>query len=240
VQAEHLLASIIFAAAAGAWFTYFRLKASPAKPFLWMLVAILGGHLSALVSLLAYDALEALGYSTQWSLLQEGWGLGLRTSLCIGFVEEGSKLLPVLVLILVSKRVTRSHDGLFLAACAGLGFAVAENVVFLSQGITLVESAARAVVTPVTHALFAAPWGLGLAHFILRRRASLLIGAFATSVSAHGAYDLFLAHPGVPVVTSALVVLGLWAWFITHASPPTGRRTPALAIAHTGSHSLVS
>lgn len=216
---SHLWASLLFAGTAGAWFAYFRLKERNAKPFFLMLLAIIGGHLSALAAVLVYGRLESWGYSTDWRVMQQSWSRGMPMSLVIGLVEEGTKLIPVLLIVLVSRHVTRAQDGLFLAACAGLGFAVAENVIFSEQGLTMVEGVARAATTPVTHALFAAPWGLGLASFLLKRRPAALILSFGTSVGAHGLYDFLLARPHVPLLASAVVVLGLWVWVIARTAP---------------------
>jgi RsiW-degrading membrane proteinase PrsW (M82 family) len=75
------------------------------------------------------------------------------------------------------------------------------------------DGVARALAAPITHALFAAPAGLGLAYAVLQRKYWALALGFAASVVLHAAYDLFLAQPGLQLAASG-VVLAVWVWLI--------------------------
>jgi RsiW-degrading membrane proteinase PrsW (M82 family) len=211
--------SLLSVVTAAAWFTYFRMKERHAKPLSMMVLAIVGGYLSAFGALFIYNRLDSLGYATDWRVLQESWRRGLPMSLMIGWVEETAKAVPVLLLVAMSRRITRSRDGIYLSACAGLGFAVAENAILAQQAASWAEGLARAATTPVTHALFAAPWGYGLANWLLHRRPRVLVLSFVTSIFAHAMYDFLLARPHVPVAASAGVVAALWAWLILRTQP---------------------
>lgn len=219
----------VFGLAACAWFGYFCRKEQSTKPLWWKALALLGGYLAVLAAVFGYRSIEALGCSPEWAVLEGGGSRALGLCLIIGFVEEGAKMLPVVLLAVWSRRFDRPVEGLFFAACAGVGFATAENTsLWMSGELSVVDGLARAVAAPVTHALFAAPWGLGLGGFLLRRKPSILLLGFAASVVSHGAYDLLLARAQGPSLAAALLVLALWIWLIVHTSPPLRRRLRAL------------
>ncbi len=212
--AHPTLAGVFFGAAAGAWFAYFRLKERVSKPFGLMLAALLGGHVSGLLAVLAFDQLDAWGLVADWCLLEQSWRRALPATLMIAGVEEGAKLLPTLVVGLAGRRHLRSsRDAIFISALVGVGFAVVENVVLCQQGMSVRDSLARAVASPVTHALFAAPAGLGVGRMLLWRRWFALPVGLVTSITAHGAYNLLLARQ-VPQAIPAMIVLALWVWLL--------------------------
>jgi RsiW-degrading membrane proteinase PrsW (M82 family) len=219
VYTPHLGAAI-FGLTAGGWFTYFRLKDRTRRPFWLVLAALVGGNIASLVALLVYEALEVSGLGIEWSTLQAGGPPAVLSALGIGLVEELCKLLPVAALALFTRRIEKPRDGLLLAACAGVGFSAAENMVLTLAGVPLmVEGLARAAAAPVTHALFAAPWGLGLGAMLKRRRLSPFLIGLATSVMSHALYNFLLARPSVPRAAAAGVILVLWAWVLLWTTP---------------------
>lgn len=208
-----LLAGAAFSASAAAWVAYFRWK-DRQRPEPWVLLWLMvgGGLLSALLSLAGYQGLDALGVGTAWEQLaapslRESLGAALR----IGAVEESVKLLPVALLALTHRHFDEVLDGVVYAACVGLGFASAENLALFDGGqLSALETAARAVASPLTHALFATPLGLGLALAVLRRRVWAAPLGLGVSIAAHALFDWLLARPGLPPASSAGVVLLLW------------------------------
>lgn len=85
------------------------------------------------------------------------------------------------------------------------------------------EQLARAAVSPLTHALFAAVWGLGLARALLvartaRGRFLWQAGPLAAGMGLHGLYDYFILAFDATWASSA-VILALWVGLIV-----TGRR----------------
>lgn len=222
------LAMAVAAASAIGWLVYFRWKdrARPEPP--WLMAAAAGGGAGGvLLALAGFELGNAAGAETSWEQLQSMPALGATlAALRIGLVEEVSKLLAVLPVVLLARAFDEVLDGIVYAACAGLGFATAETAFLFAQGDwALADALGRAIAGPLTHALFAAPWGLGLSFALLRRNRAALAAGLALSIAAHGAYDLLLARPGVPPAVSAAVVLGLWIWFL-RAAPRLARQAP--------------
>ncbi|HZH04131.1 MAG TPA: PrsW family glutamic-type intramembrane protease [Myxococcaceae bacterium] len=217
---------------AGGWFTYFHLKDEGTREARWLrIAAIAGGCASIGAALFGYRAAESLGLRASWQeMVTGGTWPAMRMALLIGTVEEAAKLLPVAAFCLILRPSSSARTGLILAACSGVGFATAESAILMSSdALGLAEGLARAAATPVTHALFAAPWGLGLMSSLRGEpgRGWSLAAGFATSVASHGLYDFLLSRPGLPPAAAALVVLSLWVWLMAQTRP-TPRRHPRL------------
>jgi RsiW-degrading membrane proteinase PrsW (M82 family) len=207
----------LFGSCAAGWFLYLRWKDDGRPEALPLrLVATLLGFGSTGAAFLGYNAFTSVGLDVEWSaLMHASLPRAVTLSLVIGLVEETAKMLPVVAFLLFSRRLVNLRDWLILAACAGLGFATAESMsLYLHGELTLTDAVARAIAAPIIHALFSAPWGLGLGALILLRRVLPLVAGMTTSIFAHGLYDLIIARPGVPTLLAALVVLGLWIWLI--------------------------
>lgn len=205
------------AAAAGAatWVVYFRWK-DRAKPEPWtlQLATVAVGALAVCAALLGYRAVDAFGPVVSWEALVGPWSRAVPAALAIGVVEEAAKLLPVLPIALVSKHFDELWDGPVYAGASAIGFALAETMMLAFSGeLGLVDGLARALAAPITHAVFAAPWGLGLAYFVLRRDGRALALGFVASAVAHGLYDLLLARPGLQLAAAG-VVLVVWLWML--------------------------
>lgn len=214
---EGVLWLLLPAAAAGAaaWVVYFRWK-DRAKPEPWalQLATAAVGALAVGAALLGYRAADAFGPVASWEALVGPWSRALPAALVIGVVEEAAKLLPVLPVALASRHFDELWDGPVYAGASAVGFAFAETVMLAFSGeLGLVDGLARAVAAPITHAVFAAPWGLGLAHFVLRRNARALGLGFAASAGVHGLYDLLLARPGLQLAAAGVVLL-VWLWMM--------------------------
>jgi RsiW-degrading membrane proteinase PrsW (M82 family) len=226
---QFLLGVTFVGLAAVGWFAYFRSKEDGRRAVRWLrLAAIAGGCMSVLAALSAFQLVGRLGFDANWTVLVEGplVKAGLA-ALLIGIIEEGAKLLSVACLAGFSRHIYRPRVGLVLAACTGVGFAMAESVSLLSTGhLTPVEALARAAASPITHALFAAPFGVGLAELVLTGRWRNLVLGFSVSALSHGLYDLLLARPDVPRWAAASVVLALWIWLMYRTASRFPGRTP--------------
>lgn len=214
-----LNATLLIAVGLGAvaWVIYFRRKdrASP-EPLGLMLAVVGGGALSVPVALAGYGGFEAAGLVTEWEDLA-GPNLiwAVRVALRIGLVEEAAKMLPVVAIILFTKQLDEPLDGIIYAACSALGLAAGETVFMVRGGeLGLVDGLARALSAPLSHAMLSAPWGLGLALFLLRKQRWGLPLGFGLSVAFHGAYDLLLSRPEIPSFTSSILILALWIWLL--------------------------
>lgn len=212
---------LLFGATALAWVFYFRWKdAHRPEPWTLTLLCVAGGAMSALLSLLGYEGLEWIGVGTTWEQLSDGrWPESVLAALRIGAVEEAAKLLPVILLALRRREFDEELDGIVYAALSAIGFASAESVVLFATGAEApLNILARAVTSPLTHALFTAPAGLGIALWLFRRRPAPLVLGVGASILLHALYNWLLARPELPQLSSALLMAALWGWLL-YATP---------------------
>lgn len=157
-----------------------------------------------------------------------------------GFLEEAAKLgLALLFMFAFSLRraegkglrfvVLRSAP--FLAAAAGLGFSLVENVRFLQNGGTSAIGAlviGRALFASTAHTVIDFHFGLSL--FAGRElRAGVLLRAFLVAVLFHGVYDFFALPEGTfahLLASFFLVLIAAWAVVRMHEILPETRHRP--------------
>jgi RsiW-degrading membrane proteinase PrsW (M82 family) len=177
--------------------------------------------------------LGVLGASILESLLlplpiNPNQGLSLGTGLLVGLIEEGCKIVAVMVL---ARRMphTSAMDGLLLGGAVGMGFAALESTGYafttflLSHGrigVSIVETVIRGLLAPFGHGVWTAILGAVLfrqsrpQHF--RITVPVLLTYLFVSV-LHGFWDglprtiYFIVPPGIPisVVTVVLSVVGM-------------------------------
>ena len=190
-----------------------------------MIAAAALGSLAVLFAHLGYSALDGLGLQASWELLTGPLPGAVAGALAIGAVEETAKLLPVLLFVWTSHHFNELWDGPVYAGASAVGFALAEAVLLASLGETDISSTlARAAVAPLTHAIFAGPWGLGLAYATLRGVRWAFPLGFAISAVSHGTYNLLLARPGLQLAAAGLVGLLWLAWLAVAARLTRERR----------------
>ncbi len=216
-----------------AWTAYFRWK-DRLRPEPWPLLgAALGGGLAAaLLALGGFVLSETLGLAFDWSRIASAdWPEAFAWSLGIGAIEETAKWLPVLALALWSAHFDEPLDGVVYAACSGVGFAAGEVLLqlWLVPGAGWLPVFARAIASPLSHALFATGAGLGLGLARLSKQTWALPAGLGFSWLAHALYDLLLARPGLPTAAAAAVVLALWLLLIA-LTPRLARLHPAGAV----------
>ena len=105
------------------------------------------------------------------------------------------------------------RDGFVYAAALGIGFDTVENLLH-APGLPLVEQVARSLTLPITHTLFSAVWGLGVARAIFGcepvvKRVAWAVGSILLGMALHGFYDFLVFTPGNLAWSSGLV-LGIW------------------------------
>jgi RsiW-degrading membrane proteinase PrsW (M82 family) len=160
----------------------------------------------------------------------------------IGPIEEGAKVLAAWFLVFRWRVFDEPIDGFVYAAAIALGFASLENLLHLPN-LAFGEQVARTLTLPITHCLFAAVWGFGVAHARLRMNPGpafwlLQIGSIVLAALLHGLYDFLLLAYQWTFATSGLVLV-LWIAVIWRARGLVHtQRTRSLAI--TGKHSPVA
>jgi len=122
----------------------------------------------------------------------------------VAFLEELSKFAFIRGILYRNQNFNEPLDGIVYAVMVGMGFATAENLLYVWYGgggtaIIRMFSAIPA------HALFAVLMGywLGRAKFIHAKQKRLSLLALVTATFFHGIYDYFLFISFVP---------GIWVW----------------------------
>lgn len=123
--------------------------------------------------------------------------LFIYSFLLIALIEEGVKMLFLVIAIYPHRELDEPVDGIVYGVTVGLGFAVLENL-FYTQALGFQVGLIRAVVGCLAHAAFT---GTG-AHYLSVAKKSdnpvpFLLKALGIAVFWHGLYDflLFVEHP---------------------------------------------
>ena len=186
------------------------------EPAINLLISFGLGVVAVGLSKLMYIALEPLGLRLDAVALGAERPLALLAYavLAIGPIEELSKLLPFVIVVLRFKAFDEPLDGIVYASFIGLGYAAAENVLYLNF-LTPLESAARGFASPVVHILFASIWAYWTTQARLSGRPigrPLLFG-FLVAAFLHGIYDfLVLLNPVYALPIAASLILAIWIW----------------------------
>lgn len=128
-------------------------------------------------------------------------GIAISCFLIIAVSEEYFKYLAVKWLALNHPSFNEVYDGILYAVAASLGFAVVENVMYVSisavesSGEGLVVAGLRAVLSVPGHALWGVMMGyyIGLAKFEpdVQKKQALVRRGLLTAIFWHGLYDFF-------------------------------------------------
>jgi len=123
----------------------------------------------------------------------------LRATIGIGYVEEFWKLFFLLIIPYWRKAFNEPLDGIIYAMMISMGFAAAENVLYVVKGGWGV-GVLRAFTAIPAHAIFAVIMGyfVGLAKFTKHGAFPYIVVAFLLSGMVHGLYDFFLMEKSVP------------------------------------------
>jgi len=207
------------------WLQYFdlkdRLKPEPRRH---LITAFFWGVVACGLALAGFWLTDVLGFP-EFDDGDAGW-LATYCFLVIGPVEEGAKVLVALLIVFRWKEFDEPIDGLVYSAAIALGFATLENFMHL-PGLPLGEQLGRSFALPFTHTMFAAIWGLAIAHARLVetvhwRRRWLPVGGVVGAMALHGLYDwLIFAHRATLWV--GVLVFLLWAVLIGRARQLVGQ-----------------
>lgn len=174
------------------------------------------GLLAAGVSQSLYMALEPLGLRYDAGYLADTSTAGLLAYalLAIGPIEELSKLLFFVLIVIRFEEFDEPLDGIIYASFIGLGYAAIENWQYL-QYLTPLEAAARGFASPVVHIAFASIWGRWIGRAVVEGSALLpaTLASFAIAALLHGLYDfMVLLQPYSALPLAAGLILVIWVW----------------------------
>jgi RsiW-degrading membrane proteinase PrsW (M82 family) len=179
-------------------FYYRRTPAAP--PPLHLLLLFIIGAISGFLAL----GLEWLVETVAGSVMNRSFfGLALRQLLVIAPIEEGCKLVAVVLAnwYLQRRYRLRATTVFLFTIAAALGFTAEENSIYLWHGTSSILE--RSIGTPV-HAMFSAPWGYALAkYFGLRRQfqrhGQLIAVAWINAVICHALVNILSSAWGYPL-----------------------------------------
>ncbi len=139
-------------------------------------------------------------------------------------VEEYAKYFVVRHTIYKNAEFNEQMDGIVYGATAALGFASAENVLYLLEPYlsseiseVITTSVIRALISVPGHALFASMWGyaLGLAKFAApERRRGLIRNGLFLAMALHGCFNAVLSI--APWAALGIVILVPVMWRMTN------------------------
>jgi RsiW-degrading membrane proteinase PrsW (M82 family) len=132
----------------------------------------------------------------------------------IGPVEEFSKLILFVLVVVRLKEFDEALDGIIYASFLALGYAGVENWQYLDY-LTPPEAIARGFASPVVHIVFASTWGYRIAQAHIAGRALLPAALIGLAIAAllHGLYDFaVLLQPLSTLPGAALLIVSMWIW----------------------------
>lgn len=131
----------------------------------------------------------------------------------VGFSEELSKFLFLRIFIYKNKNFNEPFDGIVYAVMISMGFAAAENIMYVFKGGETVAWLRMFTAIPA-HAAFAVLMGyyVGKARFSTSNAFLFLFNALLIATVFHGAYDFFLMlkdYSGLAVFSLITLILGI-------------------------------
>jgi len=206
---------IVVPGAFWAAYHYYKDRQLPEPPGNLLLTFGLG-MLAAFISRLLYIGLEPLGLRYDAGALADTSGPALfaYALFAIGPIEELSKLLPFLLIVLRFRSLDEPVDGIIYASFIALGFAAVENWQY-AEYLTTTQAYARGFASPVIHIVFASIWGHLIAQAHLRQSSVALSALAGLGIAAglHGIYDfIVILNPHNSLPLAAVLIISVWLW----------------------------
>ena len=131
-----------------------------------------------------------------------------------GFTEETFKLAGLLLLIWYNRNFNEKFDGIVYAVFISLGFATAENIMYVfSYGYNV--GIVRALTAVPAHALFGVAMGyyFAIAKFYPSKRSLYIFYSFFIPVILHGLYDyLLMSEMKIMTIIFIPFIILLWIY----------------------------
>lgn len=174
---------------------------------------LLGGLAAFGAAMAGYDVLQLAGVTLDWGLITGGTWAAAGLALLVGLLEEGAKLIGV---VLAAPPWRDRSPGVLRTSLAVVSvFAVAEAALAL-QGAGWAVGLTRLAFGPVAHAALAAPFAVVLSERDRGGRGRLalrLAVALVAAASLHGFGDWSVAHRGWGRLAFAVSLLAPTLWF---------------------------
>jgi RsiW-degrading membrane proteinase PrsW (M82 family) len=138
----------------------------------------------------------------------------------IGVIEESVKLIPFLLILWFTNLIKKPIDYIIVASACGLGFAVLENLMYISgYGLEVIHS--RALTSSVAHMACSGivAYGFVLCKYRWKKQYWLIPAFFILAALAHGFYDFWLFNNYAKIITLFffLVLILVYYSFIGNA-----------------------
>ena len=198
------------------WLIYLRsMDVYNKERWLDIILVFIGGVFLTHYCLPLYDYAH---YVLHLGINGEFWNDFFYCSFVIGGSEETVKLIPWVVFALFAKKMKEPYDYILYASVSALGFAFAENWMYLEHSQNI---ASRFVMSTVAHMFFASivAYSIVLAKYKFKQKLWKLITpilGFFIACLAHGFYDFWLISPstrGLSIVTTVFFILSIHVWF---------------------------
>lgn len=146
----------------------------------------------------------------------------------VAVIEEFWKMFFVMIYAYRKKAFDEPYDGITYCVMVSMGFATAENILYVMEGGWSVALMRMFTAVPA-HATFGIMMGyyMGLAKFSSKSRGVLLCMALLSATVFHGAYDYFLFVQNVPGIwLGAFVSLGVGVYLSFRAIRIHSKNSP--------------
>ncbi len=157
-------------------------------------------------------------YVLDMRITGKSWNDFIYSTVVIGGSEETVKMIPWVIFALATRKMKEPYDYILYASVSALGFAFAENWIYLENPHNIVG---RFMMSTVSHMFDASvlAYAVILARYKFKQLAWKIITpiiGFALACLSHGFYDFWLISPatrGLYMITTVFFILSMHVWF---------------------------
>ncbi len=160
-----------------------------------LLIPLIGGAIASVLSWWLYAQYRyGFGFTLNGNLVNDF----IFSVAGIGVIEELVKLIPFLLILWFTNIIKKPIDYIIVASACGLGFAVFENLLYISgYGLDVIHS--RALTSSIYHMACSGivAYGFILCKYKWKNQYWLIPAFFILAAIAHGFYDFWLLNDHV-------------------------------------------
>jgi RsiW-degrading membrane proteinase PrsW (M82 family) len=197
------------------WVVYLRaLDVFEKEKWLYIVITVV---LGMLFSFLTFPLSDFNNLAFKFNLNGEVLNDFFYSVIGIGAIEELVKIIPLLLMLTLTKEVNEPYDYIKYASLSALGFAFVENLIYFDES-SLHIIHGRALLSTVSHMFDSSiiAYGLILAKYKTKGSALLnFILFFSLAALAHGFYDIWLINDTLQdfsMITVLFFIVSLWIW----------------------------